>query len=101
MGWALLERPPVVKLLDIFPAFYGTRRFIALRLSLYWARPIHSTSPHPISSSSILILSIHSVLVFLVVFFFLAFPSLTKNSKNNNKNKNNNNNYNNSVALVR
>jgi hypothetical protein len=26
-SWALLERPPVVRTLDSFPAFYGTRKF--------------------------------------------------------------------------
>jgi hypothetical protein len=49
-SWALLKRPPVVRPLDSFPAFYGTRRFIttftrALHVSLSWARPIHSTPP--------------------------------------------------------
>jgi hypothetical protein len=37
---ALLKRPPVVRLVDSFPAFYGTRRFnteftIALHLFLF------------------------------------------------------------------
>jgi hypothetical protein len=27
-SWSLLERPPVVKPLENFPAFYGTWRFI-------------------------------------------------------------------------
>jgi hypothetical protein len=63
-SWALLERSLVVRTLDSFPAFYGTRRFSteftrALHLSLSWARPIQSTSPHPTSRRSILILSIH------------------------------------------
>jgi hypothetical protein len=54
------ERPPVVKSLDCFPAFYGTRRFIteftrALRLFQYWARPIQSTQPPLISRRSILL----------------------------------------------
>jgi hypothetical protein len=45
-SWALLERPPVVKPLDSFPALYETLRFIteftrALHLSLSWARPLH------------------------------------------------------------
>jgi hypothetical protein len=26
-SWALLEKPPIVQLLKIFPAFYGTRKF--------------------------------------------------------------------------
>jgi hypothetical protein len=60
----LLERSLVVWTLDSFPAFYGTRRFItkltrALHLSLSCARPIQSTSPHPTSTRSILILSNH------------------------------------------
>jgi hypothetical protein len=64
LNWALLERPPVVKPLNSFPAFYGTLRFItafarAHQLSLSWARPIQSTSPHPTSPISILILSTH------------------------------------------
>jgi hypothetical protein len=51
-SWALLERPPVVRPLDSFPAFHGTRRFNtkftrALYLFLSWARPIHSISPIP------------------------------------------------------
>jgi hypothetical protein len=58
------EAPPVVRPLDSFPAFYGTRRFNteftrALHLSLSWTRPIQSTSPHPTSTRSILILSNH------------------------------------------
>jgi hypothetical protein len=66
----LLERSPDVRTLDSFSASYGTRRFNtefarALHLSLSWARPMQSTSPHPISTKSILILSIY-VLVFLV-----------------------------------
>jgi hypothetical protein len=47
-----------------FPAFYGTRWFIAvstraLHWSLSWARWIRSTPSHPISIRSILILSTH------------------------------------------
>jgi hypothetical protein len=49
---------------EIFPAFYGTQRFITvfttcLQWSLSWARWIQSTSSHPISLRSILILSSH------------------------------------------
>jgi hypothetical protein len=57
-------RQPVVRPFDSFPAFYGTRRFNTeftrpLHLFLSWARPILSTSPHPTSPRSILILSTH------------------------------------------
>jgi hypothetical protein len=46
------------------PAFYGTRRFIttltsARHLSLSWASPIQSITPHPTYWRSILILSSH------------------------------------------
>ena len=46
------------------PLFYGTRRFItaftsARHLSLSWASSIQSTTPHPTSWRSILILSSH------------------------------------------
>jgi hypothetical protein len=66
-SWALLKRPPVVKPLDGFPAFYATRRFItaftrALHLSLSWSRPIQSIPPHPIFPRFILILSTHPCL---------------------------------------
>jgi hypothetical protein len=52
--WALLETPPVVQLLEDFPALYGTRRFISvltrfLHWSLCWARSIQSIPSHPIS----------------------------------------------------
>jgi prolipoprotein diacylglyceryltransferase len=70
------------ELTDSFLAFYGTRRFNAeftraLHLFLSWARPIQSTSPHPTSPRSILILFTHLVLVFLAVSFPLAFPPIT------------------------
>ena len=50
-----------------FPAFHGTRRFIAAltsvrHLSLSWASPIQSIYPHPASWRSILILSTHLLL---------------------------------------
>jgi hypothetical protein len=61
-SWAILERPPVVRPLHTFLAFYGTRKFIteftsALHLFLSWDRPIQSTSPSSISRTSMLILS--------------------------------------------
>jgi hypothetical protein len=63
-SWALPERPLDVMPLDSFPAFHGTRRFNTeftrgIHLFLSLARPIQSTSPHPTSPSSILILSTH------------------------------------------
>jgi hypothetical protein len=49
--WALLKRPPVVKLLKNFPTFYFTKLKVsiivfsrALQWSLSWVRPIQSTS---------------------------------------------------------
>jgi hypothetical protein len=53
-SWALLEKLPIVQLLNNFPAFYGTRRFItvftrALHLSLSWVRAIQCISSHPIA----------------------------------------------------
>jgi hypothetical protein len=61
-SWGLLERSLVVGTLNSFPAFYGTQRSNteftrALHLSLSWARPLQSTSPHPTSTRSILISS--------------------------------------------
>jgi hypothetical protein len=63
-SWALLEKLPIVQLLENFPAFYGTRRFIiaftwALHRSLFWARSIQSMPSHPTSLRSILIFSTH------------------------------------------
>jgi hypothetical protein len=62
-SWALLKTL-VVWTLESFPTFYGTRKFNtdftrALYLSLSWARPIQSTSPHSTSTRFILILSTH------------------------------------------
>jgi hypothetical protein len=79
-SWALLERPLDVRPLDSFPAFHGTRRFNtaftgALHLFLSWARPIQSTSPHPTSSRSILILSTHLRLGLHSGLFPSGFPT--------------------------
>jgi hypothetical protein len=57
----LLEKLTGLQLVKKFPAFYGTRRFITALTSLRhpslsWANPIQSTSPHPTSWRSILIL---------------------------------------------
>jgi hypothetical protein len=69
-----------VKPLDSFPAFHGTRRFNteftrALHLFLFWARPIQSTSPHPTSPRSSLILSTHLRLDFPSGLFHSGFPT--------------------------
>jgi hypothetical protein len=73
-------RPHVVKPFDSFPAFHGTRMFItefttALHLSLSWARPIQSTSPHTTSPRSILILSTHLRLGLYSGLFPSSFPT--------------------------
>jgi hypothetical protein len=49
-SWALLEKLPIVQLLENFPAFYRTRRFItvftrAIHWSLSWTRSIQSIPP--------------------------------------------------------
>ena len=55
----LLEKLTGLQLVNKFPAFYGTRRFItaltsARHLSLSWASSNQSTHPHPTSQRSIL-----------------------------------------------
>jgi len=60
----LLEKLTSLQLVNKFPAFYGTRKFITAltsvrHLSLSWASSIQSTHPHPTSLRSILILSSH------------------------------------------
>ena len=60
----LLEKLIVPQLPKKYPAFYGTRRFFTVftknrHLSLSWARPNQSMSPHPTPCTSILILSSH------------------------------------------
>ena len=60
----LLEKLTGLQLVQKFPAFHGTRRFItaltsARQLSLSWASPILSIYPHPTSWKSTLILSTH------------------------------------------
>jgi hypothetical protein len=57
-------KQPVVQVLNNFPALYGTRRFItmftrALHLSLSLVTSIQSTTPHPISLASVLIITTH------------------------------------------
>jgi len=58
----LLEKITGLQLVKKFPAFHGTRRLITAltnvrHLSVSWASPIQSISPHPIFWRSILILS--------------------------------------------
>ena len=60
----LLEKLTGLQLVNKFPAFHGTRRFITAltsvrHQSLSWASPIQSIYPHPTSWRSILILSTH------------------------------------------
>ena len=60
----LLEKLTGLQLVEKFPAFHGTRRFITAltsvrHLSLSWASPIQSRYPHSTSWRSILILSTH------------------------------------------
>ena len=60
----LLEKVNGLQLVNKFPAFHGTRRFITAltsvrHLSLSWACPIQSIYPHPTSWRYILILSTH------------------------------------------
>jgi len=59
---ALLEKLTGLQLVNKFPAFYRTRRFITALTSvrhpsLSWTSPIQSTYPHPTSWRSIRILS--------------------------------------------
>ena len=60
----LLEKLTSLQLVNKFPAFHGTRRFITAltsvrHLSLSWASPIQSIYAYPASWRSILILSTH------------------------------------------
>jgi hypothetical protein len=71
-----LEKLTGFQLVNKFPAFCGTWRFItaftsARHLSLSWARSIQSMSPHPSSLRCILILSYH------LRQGFLQFPTKT------------------------
>jgi len=60
----LLDKLTGLQLVNKFPSFHGTRRFITAltsvhHLSLSWTSPIQSIYPHPTSWRSILILSTH------------------------------------------
>jgi hypothetical protein len=75
-----LEKPKVIQLVNKFPAFYGTRRFItvftrACHWSLSWARWIQSTSSHTLSVRSIMILSSHVRLRLQGGYFPSGFPA--------------------------
>ena len=78
----LLEKLNGLQLVKQFPAFYGTRRFIAAltsvrHLSLSLASPIQSTYTHPTSWRSILILSTHLRLGLPSGLFPSGFPTKT------------------------
>ena len=78
----LLEQLTGLQLVEIFPAFHGTRRFITAltsvrHLSLSWASPIQSIYPHPTSWRYSLILSTHLRLGLPSGLFPSGFPSKT------------------------
>ena len=67
----LPEQLTGLQLVKKFPEFHGTRRFITAltsvrHLSLSWASPIQSIYPHLTSWRSILILSTHLLLTYLL-----------------------------------
>ena len=79
---ALLEKLTGFELVEKFPAFYGTRRFVtaftsAHHLSLSWDRSIQSIPPHLTYCRSILILSSHLRLVLPSGLFPSGFPTKT------------------------
>ena len=78
----LLEKLTGLQLVKKFPAFHGTRRFIAAltsvrHLSLSWASPIQSIYSHPTSWRSVLILSTHLRLGLPSGLLPSGFPSKT------------------------
>ena len=78
----LLQKLTGLHLVNKFPAFHGTQRFITAltsvrHLSLSWSNPIQSIYPHPTSWRSILILSTHLRLRLLIGFLPSGFPSKT------------------------
>jgi len=75
----LLEKLTGSQLVNKFPTFYGTRRFItaltsACHLSVSWASSIQSIPPHPTSWRSILIWSSHLCLGLPSASFPQVFP---------------------------
>jgi hypothetical protein len=75
----LLEKLTGLQLVKKFPTFYGTLRFItaltsARHVSLSWASPVQSITPHPTSWISIIILSSHLRLGLPIFLFPLRFP---------------------------
>ena len=78
----LLEKLTGLQLVEKFPAFHGTRRFITAltsirHLSLSWASPIQSIYQHPTYCRSILILSTHLCLHLPSGLFPSGFPTKT------------------------
>ena len=78
----LLEQLTGLQLVNKFPAFHGTRRFITAltsvrHLSLSWASPIQSIYAHRISQRSILMLSTHLRLGLPSGLFPSGFPTKT------------------------
>ena len=78
----LLEQLTGLQLVNKFPAFHGTRRFISSltsvrHLSLSWASPIQSIYPHSTSWRSVLILSTHLRLGLPSGLFPSGFPTKT------------------------
>ena len=81
----LLEKLTGLQLVNKFPAFHGTRRFITALTSvrhpsLSWTSPIQFIYPHPTSWRSILILSTHLRLGLPNGLFPSGFPSKTLHS---------------------
>ena len=75
----LLEKLTGLQVVNKFPAFHGTRRFITAltsvrHLFLSWASPIQSIYPYPTSWRSTLILSTHLGLGLRSVSFPPVFP---------------------------